>query len=158
MAIKNREFLLAQFSRLPMNKIEDIADFPESNLSISVGVDIVNIERIEQMLKRWGTRFTDRCFTPHELEICAGRPSSLAARFAAKEAAYKTLNTSVKNMSWQDIEVRSSSSGSPTLRFHRSAAEESRKQSWCSVSLSISHDAGVAVAVVTVIKQANPTT
>ena len=136
-----------------MSSKNDITEFSESDYSISVGVDLVSIERIRRILERWGSRFTTRCFTNHEIETCKGRVSSLASRFAAKEPAYKALSTNRKGITWLDIEVRTADSGSPGLRFYGVAADESRRQGWNSVSLSLSHDAGVAIAVVSVLKR-----
>ncbi|MBT7616146.1 MAG: 4'-phosphopantetheinyl transferase superfamily protein, partial [Calditrichaeota bacterium] len=75
------------------------------------------------------------------------------SRFAAKEATYKALNTKRKGITWLDIEVRVTVLGIPSVRLYGNAADESRKQGWNSVSLSLSHDAGIAVAVVNVLKK-----
>ena len=62
---------------------------------ISIGIDVVDISRLEERLSKESTRFRDRVFTPLEIAYCEGRPSkfaSYAARFAAKEAALKALH------------------------------------------------------------------
>lgn len=62
---------------------------------VSVGVDIVEIERIARTLARFGERFLRRVYTEAEIAYCRGRPSRLAARFAAKEAVAKALGVGV---------------------------------------------------------------
>ena len=123
-----------------------------SGIDVAVGIDIVGIDRFERVVGRWGARFIDRCFTTAEIGECNGRIPSLAARFAAKEAAFKAMGSSPRAISWQDIEIVHSGAGAPALEFHGGAAAETRRLGWKSVSLSLTHDAGVAVAVVIVLK------
>jgi holo-[acyl-carrier protein] synthase len=61
--------------------------------ALRVGVDIVEVERIAGAVARWGDRFLRRVFTPEELAYCQGNIPSLAARWAAKEAVVKALET-----------------------------------------------------------------
>jgi holo-[acyl-carrier protein] synthase len=113
---------------------------------IFTGVDIVDVTRLEAVLARW-PRLADRLFTPAEQAYAAGHahPSqSLAARFAAKEAAMKALGAGWPQVSWLDVEVRRGT-GRPELVLSGRAAELAAGGR-CSVSLA--HDAGVAVASV----------
>ncbi|MBN1831823.1 MAG: holo-ACP synthase [Deltaproteobacteria bacterium] len=118
-----------------------------------IGVDLVNIERIEMVIDRWGKRFTDRVFTPQEIAFCSKRafpPQSYALRFAAKEAFSKAIGLGIKKgLRWKDIEVFHSSAGRPCLRLHGRASELSRKeQIICShLSLSDEEDYGIAMVV-----------
>ncbi|MEI2692051.1 MAG: holo-ACP synthase [Anaerolineae bacterium] len=59
----------------------------------TIGVDLIEVVRIEQAVARWGDRFLQRVYTPAEIGYCAGRAGSLAARWAAKEAVSKALGT-----------------------------------------------------------------
>ena len=110
---------------------------------IGVGIDVVEIDRFEASLARTpGLR--ERLFTPAE----AGRPpASLAARFAAKEAVAKALGAPV-GMAWHDAEVVSESSGRPLLELRGTVLARAEALGVTSVHLSLSHDAGIASAVV----------
>lgn len=110
---------------------------------VGVGIDVVEIDRFEASLARTpGLR--ERLFTPAE----AGRPgSSLAARFAAKEAIAKALGAPV-GMAWHDAEVESADSGRPHLVLRGTVKARADALGVTSVHLSLSHDAGIASAVV----------
>ncbi len=115
---------------------------------IRVGVDIVSIERVQKAVDRWGDRFLNRVFTPRERQECGARVESLAARFAAKEAVLKALGTGLDaGISWQDVEI----AGRGTVpRVHLARVAERRAtalglDAW---TVSLSHDEGVAIAVV----------
>jgi holo-[acyl-carrier protein] synthase len=111
---------------------------------VGVGVDVVHVERLEQALART-PRLAGRLFTEGER---AGRPpESLAARFAAKEAVAKALGAP-GGLRWQDAEVVSDPSGRPRLVLHGTVAEEAASQGIGTWHLSLSHDAGIATAVV----------
>ena len=115
---------------------------------IGVGVDICSIERVATMLSRTpGT--AERLFTAAELQYAddAGRAAHLAARFAAKEATVKALG-GVEGMSWHDVEV--AAGPPPRLELRGPAAARARAVGVRSWHLSLSHDAGVAVAMVVV--------
>ncbi|MBU2074719.1 MAG: holo-ACP synthase [Actinobacteria bacterium] len=110
---------------------------------IGVGIDVCDIERFGLSLERTpGLR--DRLFTPDE----ATRPlASLAARFAAKEALAKALGAPV-GMSWHDAEIVSEPTGRPRFEVRGTVADQVRACGATSVHVSLSHDAGVASAVV----------
>ncbi|MGE5618132.1 MAG: holo-ACP synthase [Sphingomonadaceae bacterium] len=112
---------------------------------LETGVDIIEIQRVERAVARYGQRFLDRVYTPLELEQCRGRTESLAARFAAKEAAFKVLGVRV---AWRDVEVRRETSGKPRVVLHGRARATADRLSLGSWSVSLSHDRGHAVAVV----------
>ena len=110
---------------------------------IGVGIDVVDIERFVASLERT-TGLRERLFTRAE----AGRPpASLAARFAAKEALAKALGAPV-GLGWHDAEVVSESSGRPLFEIRDSVAGRAAELGVRSVHLSLSHDAGIASAVV----------
>ena len=110
---------------------------------IGVGIDVVDIERFMASLERTpGLR--ERLFTPSE---AARPPGSLAARFAAKEAIAKALGAPT-GMAWHDAEVVSESSGRPLLTIRGSVQARADELGVRSVHLSLSHDAGIASAVV----------
>ncbi len=96
---------------------------------IGLGSDIVDIARIEQMLKRHGERFLRRVFCEPEQALAAGRQgqgmvAALAKRFAAKEAAVKALGCGFRHgIRWVDVEVRNDALGAPRLHLHAAAEE-----------------------------------
>jgi len=110
---------------------------------VGVGIDVCEIDRFEQSLERTpGLR--ERLFCGDEV----GRPAaSLAARFAAKEALAKALGAP-NGMAWHDAEVVSESSGRPRFELRGTVLEQAEALGVTSVHLSLSHDAGVASAVV----------
>lgn len=110
---------------------------------IAVGIDVVDIERFGDSLSRT-PGLTSRLFTDSE----ASRPlASLAARFAAKEALAKALGAPV-GLAWHDAEVVSEDSGRPVLQLRGSVRSAADDLGVSSVHLSLSHDAGIASAVV----------
>ena len=111
---------------------------------IGVGVDVVEVERLERALARTPS-LAARLFTPQEQ--AAGPGESLAARFAAKEAVAKALGAP-GGLRWLDAEVVREDGGRPRLRLHGGVAEEAAAQGISTWHLSLSHDGGIATAVV----------
>lgn len=94
---------------------------------IGTGIDIVNMERIEQLMARWGDLFLGRVFTEKEIVRCQRQsrpPECFALRFAAKEAFLKAIGWGLRNgIQWRDIEVGNDPVGKPSLSFYRKAKE-----------------------------------
>ena len=110
---------------------------------VGVGIDVVDIARFEATLDRTPA-MRERLFTPAERT----RPiASLAARFAAKEALAKALGAPT-GMAWLDAEVVSEASGNPQLEIRGSVRARFDVLGAASIHLSLSHDAGIASAVV----------
>lgn len=110
---------------------------------VGVGIDVVDIERFAETLDRTPA-IRERLFT--ELEL--GRsPASLAARFAAKEALAKALGAPA-GLLWVDVEVRTDSGGRPSLMLSGSVARRASQLGVVHMHVSMSHDAGIASAVV----------
>ena len=112
-----------------------------------VGVDIIEIARIEAVVREWGDRFLRRVYTDGELERYGGRASSLAARFAAKEAVVKVLGTRERGIGWHDIEVLAEPGGRPQVTLHGRAREQADDLGLGPVSVSLSHSREYAVAL-----------
>jgi holo-[acyl-carrier protein] synthase len=114
----------------------------------TVGIDIIEIRRIAQTVKRWGDRFLIRTYTAGELAYCRGRAPQLAARFAAKEAVMKALGTGIRGVGWRDVEVVRARSGAPSIKLHGRGAMVAERLAMSQVALSISHSREYAVASV----------
>ncbi|HSO32830.1 MAG TPA: holo-ACP synthase [Labilithrix sp.] len=116
---------------------------------VGLGIDVCSIERMRRALERHGDRFFSRICSEAERADLMGRDiaTSLAGRFAAKEAFAKALD-GARGVGWHEVEVRRAASGRPTLELKGNAiamVESFGADSW---HVSITHDAGVAVAVV----------
>src|SRR5213593_1976444 len=121
-----------------------------SAVIVGSGIDIAEVPRIADAIKRYGQRFLNRVFTEGEMNYCeskANRTQRYAARFAAKEAAMKALGTGWNHgVRWRDIEVSRQSGGRPTISFHGKAAEFASKLGAVHIALSLSHTADQAIA------------
>ena len=111
-----------------------------------VGVDVIEICRIKQAVARWGDAFLDRVYTPAEKGKYLNRPESLAARFAAKEAAVKALGCT--ELIYRDIEVVSEPGQRPEIKLFGRAESISKELGITSFAVSLSHSRDYAVAVV----------
>jgi holo-[acyl-carrier protein] synthase len=113
----------------------------------SIGVDIVEIERVESAIKRWGERFLSRIYTETELRSCRDRLASLASRFAAKEAVMKVLGTGGIGMGWREIEIITCDDGKPSVKLYGQALNKAAELNIKEVSISLSDSKLHAVAV-----------
>ena len=121
-----------------------------------IGVDIVKVSRIEGLLRRYGDRFPERCFTAAERRAARERPRSraqvLAARWAAKEAFLKCLGQGITGVPYQEIEVVRSSAGPVQLVLHGKARSALARSGARTTFVALSHETEYAVA--TVVAQA----
>jgi holo-[acyl-carrier protein] synthase len=125
---------------------------------LGVGVDAVDIVRIERMHASYGDRLLARLFTDAELAYLSKKAfpaQHIAVRLAAKEAAYKALsgNDAARAIGWREVEVFSRSDGSPELRLHGRAGERFIELRGTSIHVSLTHSHATAVAVVIVERQ-----
>ena len=111
---------------------------------VGVGVDVVQVARLAKALERTPS-LRDRLFTSGEQQVA--RVESLAARFAAKEAVAKALGAP-GGLRWVDAEVVTGQGGRPLLQVHGDVAREAAGQGITRWHLSLSHDGGLATAVV----------
>lgn len=122
-----------------------------SGAIVGLGVDVVEVDRVEAMLTRHRSRFVTRVFTAGEVEHSKGRRSRaqhLAARFACKEAVMKALGTGLSaGITWHDVEVVTEASGKPALVLHGVAKRIARTQRIKRWTISLSHTRHHAVAV-----------
>lgn len=117
---------------------------------IATGVDIVEIDRVADLLGRHGDRFRQRVYTDREWDDSGGRIESLAARFAAKEALIKAIGS--RDLPLREIEVVRPARSQPTLRLWGRAAEIARALAVRELSVSLSHGREHAVAVVVLVR------
>ncbi|MCL5075470.1 MAG: holo-ACP synthase [Chloroflexi bacterium] len=115
---------------------------------ISIGVDLVNIRRIEAALARWGERFAFRIYTETEWRYCRGRTAELAVRFAAKEAVMKALGTGRRGVGWREIEVLSDRRGKPLVYLHGRGQQRAEQLGLKSFAISLAHSEDLAIAMV----------
>ena len=109
------------------------------------GIDLIEVERIESIIARYGERFLGRVFTLGERSYCRGRPHQLAARFAAKEAVSKAMQTGWSGMfRWKDVEVVNEPSGAPKILLYNAVARSLEKSR---IHLSLSHTENTVVAL-----------
>ena len=119
---------------------------------IGLGIDVIENERIAQSLERFPERFVSRIYTDREKEYCQGcaRPAiHFAARFAAKEAAFKALGTGwARGVHWKDVEIERLPSGQPILHLYRGALEHATSLGASRFLVSLTHDQTISAAVV----------
>ena len=124
-------------------------------MRVNCGTDIIEIERIKDSIEDMGEKFLERVYTPNEIKYCESKKTQkyqhYAARFAAKEAAFKAISDELNDkyaICWKDIEVVNSEDGKPKLNLIGVNLRNVE-----SIDLSISHCKQYAVANVTVLKK-----
>jgi holo-[acyl-carrier-protein] synthase len=118
---------------------------------LRTGVDLIEISRVAEAIERHGERFLNRVFTEYEQRECSGRVSSLAVRFAAKEAAAKALGCGIGDVKWLEIEVRSDERKAPYLVITGEGQRLAKEQGLTTWSVSLSHTENMAIAFVVAI-------
>lgn len=119
---------------------------------VGTGIDIAETQRIEESLERYGERFRDRIYTPDEIAYCErfkNKSERYAARFAAKEAAFKALGTGWRaGIRWRDVEVTHQPGGKPELVLRGRAQQMARELGVARAAVSLSHADHYVVAQV----------
>ena len=130
-------------------------------MEILCGTDLVEIERFKKILERQDSGFINKCFTEKEQEYCLAKAGgkraaeSFAARFAAKEACGKALGTGImsEGIGLTDIEVVTDEKGAPRLELKGRAKEKADELGVFSISVSLTHDGGMAAAYCTMLAE-----
>jgi holo-[acyl-carrier protein] synthase len=122
---------------------------------VGIGIDLVEVQRMRDLLARKGERALYRLFTEGERAYALTHPEperQLAARAAAKEAAFKALagNDLARGIGWRELEVLSRPGRAPALLLHGRASERANELLVTRVHLSLTHTEGSAAAVVVV--------
>lgn len=122
-------------------------------MNVTCGTDIIEIERIKESIEKLGDKFLNRIFTKNEIRYCESKKSQkyqhYAARFAAKEAAFKALSWKIEDkyqVEWKDFEVVLSEQGRPSINIKNLDVKDIEN-----IDLSISHCKKYAIANVTVL-------
>lgn len=119
---------------------------------VGIGTDLIEVDRIRKSVERYGNRFLQRVYTERELAYAMSKQNfaeRLAGRFAVKEAGMKAIGTGWRRgVTWKDFEVVNEPSGRPTLRLTGVAATIADALVVRRVSVSITHTATMALAVV----------
>ena len=113
-----------------------------------IGVDIIEINRIDNALQRFGQRFLRHIYTEPEQLLCRERPHVLAVRFAGKEAVMKALGTGIKGIGWREIEILAKPSGEPVVSLYGKAKAKAASLGLSEFAISLSHSREYAVATV----------
>jgi len=111
-----------------------------------IGVDIIEIARIERAIDSWGEQFLHRVYTDTELELCHNRSASLAARFSGKEAVIKVLGGMSRGFRWTEIEILSDPRGKPVVHLHGSVQKQATDLGLTNLAISLSDCEQYAIA------------
>ena len=116
----------------------------------AIGIDIVEIKRLQKVSKKWGSAFLNKVYTKRELG-CANQKrfpyQHLAARFAAKEAIFKALGEVERDfVGWKNIEILNDAYGKPVVCWHGKAKQVLKKRKLRGAVVSLSHTENYAVA------------
>ena len=124
---------------------------------IAHGIDLVDFPRIEQMVKRHGSRFLDKVFTDTEQAYARANKNhmeKLAGRFAAKEAVLKLMGTGWQGkIAWTDIEIVNNPAGQPQVNLSGEVQKIADRLGIKQISVSITHTANFAIASAVAIAQ-----
>jgi len=121
---------------------------------VCVGIDVCSIERMRKVLGRSGQRFVERILSPRErADAPRDAATFVAGRFAAKEAFSKCLD-GARGVRWHDVEIVRQASGRPTIELKDTAVLAMTAAGADTCHLSITHDGGVAAAVVVLERRA----
>jgi holo-[acyl-carrier protein] synthase len=120
---------------------------PSQDSKTAIGVDIIEIDRIKRAISRWQDSFLKRIYTTAELKNFKNI-SSLAARYAAKEAVMKALSTGARGVRWTDIEILTNGNGAPLVQLYGRALKKSTEIGIGRFDISISHSRKYAIAFV----------
>ena len=119
---------------------------------IGCGIDLVKIERLENIIKKWGDNFIFRIFTSLEKEYCekkkGNKYQSYAGKFAAKEALLKALGLGLRKANWKDIEIKNDKLGQPIIETSGKLKNIASAKGISKYFISISHTKEYAIAQV----------
>ena len=122
-------------------------------MEIYTGIDIIEVERIQNNIENYGNSFLNKIYTENEIQYCeskkVNRYQSYAGRFAAKEAVFKAISKLLNNkfdIGWKDIEILNQADGRPFVQLNYNNTQDFK------IDISISHITSTAIASVIVTK------
>ena len=121
---------------------------------IGIGVDIVEVDRIQRLIKNWGEKFALRIFSEAELSFFSGslsRADLLSRQFAAKEAVSKALGTGLRGIRLSDVSVLRDKKGKPFVDLFGKAASEASAIGMSRIHVSIADERNYAIAYVVIV-------
>ena len=134
----------------------EMPNIPEGCNVIGVGIDQIEVKRIQESLDRHGDHFLSKIFTLREQEYCLDKASPsphYAARFAAKEAVSKALGTGFgKEFGWLDAEILNGEAGEPQMKFSPKAKELLSQKGASRALVSLTHLESIASSIVLLLK------
>lgn len=122
-----------------------------------IGIDVVEVSRIEESIAEFGDKFLGRIFTEREREYCQKQKRAAihyAARFAAKEAISKAFGTGIgKDVGWRDLEILRKLSGEPEVQLHGQARDFAEQKGVGDIKISLTHAEHYAAANAVILSQ-----
>ena len=122
--------------------------------NVAIGVDIIEVERVQRVFEHHGERFLQRVYTPLEVQQCRGKAARLAGRFAAKEAISKALGTGLHGVAWREMEVVQLRSGRPSVRLHGNAKRRAQELGLTAFDVSIADLVHMSIAIAVALQVA----
>ena len=128
-------------------------------MKMTIGTDIIDINRIKKVISKYNVRFKKRCFHKGEIEKSESRFNTIesyAKRYAAKEACAKALGTGLaRGVYWKDIEVKNNSQGKPLIKLHNRALHYLYKNfgKHSNIEVSLSDEKDYAIANVVIVNE-----
>ena len=135
-----------------MAQYEPVFD-AEASGPVAVGIDIIEVARIQRALDDFGERFLRKVYTDRERAHYGGRVPELAARFAAKEATSKALGTGIRGIRWKEMEILTNRRGKPVLVLHGGAAARAAMLELWAFDVSLTHSRTDAMALVVALQR-----
>jgi holo-[acyl-carrier protein] synthase len=121
-------------------------------VNVAVGIDIIEVERVQRVYEHHGERFLQRVYTELEIQQCRGNIARLAGRFAVKEAICKALGTGMRGVAWREMEVVQLRSGRPSVRLHGNAKRRAEQLGISAFDVSIADLALFSIAVAVAVQ------
>lgn len=118
------------------------------NLSLAAGIDAIELDRVQRVLRKHPERFIKRVYTELEAAYCRGRVSELAVRFAGKEAMMKALGTGVRGIAWREIEFLADRRGKPLVYLHGKAKARAELLGMGQPEVSMTHSDTIAMSFI----------
>jgi len=122
-------------------------------MKIDTGVDLIEVRRIRDAIKKYKSRFLNKIFTSREIEYAKGKRfyfENLAARFAAKEAVFKAIGN--LNFHWKDIEILNNGKGKPIVYLNKRAKRMVAKERIEGINISLTHTKEYAIAQAVILR------